>query len=391
MSKLLEQLEHLDRAVPEAHGFADSVIDAVADMPLPATQRPRNRLNRSRLAVAAIAALIVISVTFMFALSAFTLSPQRAFGQMVKNVEQLDSVQYSDVAQDASGHSNVDRRTIATGGRRRSELKAEGFPLGIFVHNQRTSPDCDLRIYPDKKRAEFELVDQEREALGDENPVAALKKLMMTGVKAAPDEIYAGKAARAFISAEPESAEGTWVRRVLVDKKTDLPLRIEIESKVAGQKATFRQVMDQFDWHPVIDESTFSTRVPAGFAATYDLIKPLSHALDFYSTLCGQLPQDCGADALKAFSKKLEEQSAADAKPIQKGVLWDAEWGFSVQAFAAKHQIDFHYYGAGKTLGAAPGKLPERIAAIETAPGSKKYDVLLSDFSHERVDRSQLP
>jgi len=391
MSKLLEQLEHLDRAVPEAPGFADSIVDVLRDKTLPATPRAPYRLSRRRFAVAAIAASILISVTFMFALSAFTLSPQRAFGQMLKNVEQLDSVQYSDVAQDTSGHSNVDRRTIATGGRRRSELKAEGFPLGIFVHNQQASPDCDLWIYPDKKRAEFELVDQEREALEDENPVAALKKLMMTGVKTAPDENYAGKAARAFISAEPESAEGTWVRRVLVDKKTDLPLRIEIESKIAGQKATFRQVMDQFDWHPTINESTFSTKVPAGFAVTYDLIKPLSHALDFYAALCGQLPRDCGADALKAFRKKLDEQSAADGRPIQTGVFWDAEWGFSVQSFAAKHQIDFRYYGAGKTLSADPGKSPERIAAIETAPGSKKYDVLLSDFSRERVDRSQLP
>ena len=391
MSKLLQQLEELDRAVPEAPGFADSVMDALRDMPLPSTSRAPYRLSRRRLAVAAIAASILISVTFMFALSAFTLSPQRAFGQMLKNVERLDSVQYSDAAQDSSGHSNVDRRTFATGGRLRSELKAQGFPLGIFVHNQQTSPDCDLWIYPDKKRAEFELVDQEREALADENPVTALKKLMITGVKAAPDEIYAGKAVRVFISAEPESAEGTWVRRVLVDKKSDLPLRIEIESKVAGQAGTFRQVMDQFDWHPTIDQTTFSTKVPAGFAVTYDLIKPLSHALEFYAALCGQLPQNCGADALKSFRKKLEEQSAADGKPIKKGVLWDAEWGFSAQAFAAKHQIDFRYYGAGKTLGAVPGKPPERIAVIETAPGSQKYDVVLSDYSRERVDRSQLP
>lgn len=75
----------------------------------------------------------------------------------------------------------------------------------------------------------------------------------------------------------------------------------------------------------------------------------------------------------------------------KKGELWDAEWGFSVPPFAAKHQIDFRYYGAGTTLGAVSGKSPDRIAAIETALRSQEYDVLLSDFSRERVDRSKLP
>jgi hypothetical protein len=386
MSKLIEQLEHLDQAVPEAPGFADSVTCAIRDMPIPVTRRARYRPSRRWVAVAAMAALIVVGGALMFALSEFTLSPQQAFGQMLKHVEQLDSMQYC-VSGTPSSPAGAERRTVAAGGLKRSE-----FPHSVLVHNKQTSPDCDLWIYPDEKRVEFELVDKERAVLFDEDPVPFLKKFMMIGVKAAPDETYEGKTARVFVSGEPESLDGgqqTRTRRVLVDKSTDLPLRIEIEIKVTGQ-GTFREVKDQFDWHPTINESTFSTKVPTGFAVTYNLIKPLSHALDLYDGLFGQLPQTCDADALMACTKKLQEQSAADGKPVRIGSLRDAKWGFSVQDFAAKHQIDFRYYGAGKKLGVVPGKSAERIAAIETAPGSGKYLVLMSDFSRARLDRSQL-
>jgi outer membrane lipoprotein-sorting protein len=397
MSKLIEQLEHLQRAVPDAPGFADSVACAIRDMRPPAIRDARRIPGRRWLAVAAMAVLIAGGVIFMFAFSAFALSPQQAFGQMLKRVEQLDSVRYCVVSEkkggDPSAHASTDRRTVAAGGLRRSELMTPGYPLGVFVHNQQTSPDCDLWIYPDEKRAEFELVDKERESLADGNPVNSLKEFMMAGVKAAPDETYQGKAARVFVSAEPESIDGglqTRTRRVLVDKSAGLPLRIEIETKVTGQ-GTFHMVMDQFDWHPTIDDSTFSTKVPDGFATTYDLIKPLSHALYFYNGLFGQLPQTCDADALQAYAKKLQEQSATDKKPLPEGDLYDVEWGFAARNFAARHRMDFRYYGAGKRLGVVAGKSPEQIAAIETAPGSGKYDVLMSDFSRGRVDRSQLP
>jgi hypothetical protein len=387
MSKVLEKLEQLEQAVPESPGFADSVTRLVRNMPRPATRRTRHGPSRRWLAVAAMAALIVVGGALMFALSEITLSPQQAFGQMLKRLEQLDSVQYCVSDTTPAGHSEPERRIEAAG------LHRSEFPHSVFVHNKQASPDCDLWIYPDQKRAEFELVDKEREASADGNPVVFLKKFMMTGVTTAPDETYQGKAARVFVSAQPESIDGgrqTRTRRVLVDKSTDLPLRIEIEIKITGQ-GTFRDVKDQFDWRPTINESTFSTVVPAGFAVTYNLIRPLDRALGVYDSLFRRLPEKCDEDALTAFTKKLQEQSAADGKPVNKGHLFDAEWGFSVPAFAAKHQIDFRYYGAGKTLGIVPDQTRERIAAIETAPGSGKYDVLMSDFSRDRVDRSQLP
>jgi hypothetical protein len=83
---------------------------------------------------------------------------------------------------------------------------------------------------------------------------------------------------------------------------------------------------------------------------------------------------------------KGQTQSAGDGAAS----VADVRWGFAVPAVAARHGIDLRYYGAGKSL-VVNGPTRDIIAAVETAPGSGRYDVLMSDASRAQMDRSQLP
>jgi hypothetical protein len=262
----------------------------------------------------------------------------------------------------------------------------------IIIHNAQTSPDADLTLYPKDKIAEFTPVDADREALSSDDPVDELKKFAMEGVKSAPDETYQGKPARVFISEKSEQIDGgrqSRTRRVLVDHNTGLPVRIEIDGDMTkiGQ-GSYRLLIESFEWNPATDEKTFSTDPPAGYSVRYDCLKPLSHALAAYvARFNGHLPDRIDAAGLASLKQRLK--TAANGKDKSLAEQFDADWGFSIPRFAERHKLDFRYYGAGKTLG--DNKPPEAIVAIETAPDSAEYDVLMSDRSRARMERSKLP
>jgi hypothetical protein len=121
----------------------------------------------------------------------------------------------------------------------------------------------------------------------------------------------------------------------------------------------------------------------------YNLMKPLSHGLDFYASYMGQMPERIDAAALEAVKKHEADAVKAAGTPEFFGGIYDIDWGFTVPAFAARHHLDFHYYGAGQKF--SQTRPAHMIAAAETAPGNGIYEVLMSDFSRDRVKREKLP
>ncbi len=385
MNALLKELELLDRAVPDAPEFVGSVMGRLPEV-ASAANSPRRQLRTLTLVtIGAIAAAILIGVV-MFVLSP---SPQEAFGQMVERVAQFDSVRY-DMHYEDSGRMVVDHRTNSSDGRRRSEFVG---PSNIIIHNPKTSPELDLSLRPDLKLAEFRLVDAFREAHSDgrhsNNPIVYLQQIAAENVIPAPDEIYQGKPVRVFIG-KPGTTDLKRTVWVLVDKDTGMPVRIETLNDMtwAGRGIAHR-VFDNFAWNPPIDESTYSTVPPVGYAVTYNLIRPLSMGLDQYSAFFnGQLPDHVDAAALEKLREKVKSLPNPTREDIDVTIA-DAVWGFRVPAFAAAHNLDFRYYGAGQSYSS---KGPFRmIAAVEIAPGSGIYDCRMSPPSLERVDRAQLP
>lgn len=330
-------------------------------------------------------------------------SSQRALAQVVGRVEKSEAVRYRvqsehggvGVAKDALPQP-IDLRTFATGGRYRSELSrgAGGAAAAtvVIIRNPQTLPDAELVLHARQKLAEFTLVDADREAQGGDNLVDALKKFASDGVRAAPDETYDGRPVRVYVSERPEQSDGgrqSLTRRVLVDRQTGLPVRIEMDGDMTkiGQ-GTYHVLMEDFDWNPAIDERTFSTEPPAGYTVRYDLLRPLDRGLSAYAAAFdGRLPDRMDAAALAALAERIKA-----AKGETRASIYDAKWGFAVPAFAAKRKLDFRYYGAGKKRGGGGGDGARQIiAAIEIAPQSGQYDVIMSDFSRARLARAQLP
>ena len=226
-----------------------------------------------------------------------------------------------------------------------------------------------------------------------DDPAAWLRELAGRHVAAAPDETYRGKEVRVYVAIREDHApaDGRWrTARALVDKDSGLPLRIELESDGTYQgTGVVHRVLEDFEWNAKVDESIFSTEPPPGCKVIYDLIRPLSHGLEAYAGhFERRLPDQVDAAAVKLFEQGVKEKTQAAGNGVS--LMADVHWGFAVPAFAARHGIDFRFYGAGKSL-VVNGPTREIIAAVETAPGSHRYDVLMSDASRAQMDRSQLP
>jgi hypothetical protein len=379
MNVLLKELEHLDRAVPDAPEFVGSVMGRLPELAPAASSLRRQPRTMALVAIGAMAAAILIGA-IVFVLSP---SPQVAFGEMVERAAQFDCVRY-DMHYDDGGRVDCDHRTASSDGRRRSEFAG---PAHIIIHNPKTSPELDLSLRPDLKLAEFWLVDAFRETHSDgshsTNPIVYLQQIAAENVIPAPDEIYQGKPVRVFISKRGTTDLRRTIR-VLADKDTGMPVRIE----TLGE-GTYHHVFDNFEWNPPIDESTYSTVPPAGYAVTYNLIRPLSMGLDQYAAFFhDQLPDHVDAAALEKLKQKVKSLPNSTKEDIDMTIA-DAVWGFGVPAFAAAHNLDFRYYGAGQSY-SSKGPL-RMIAAVEIAPGSGIYDCRMSPPMMERVDRTQLP
>jgi hypothetical protein len=385
MNVLLKELEQLDRAVPYAPEFVGSVMGRLPEVASVANSSWRQPRTLTLVTIGAMAATILIG-TIIFVLSP---SPQVAFGQMVQRVAQFDSVRY-DLHYDDGGRMDCDHRTSSSDGRRRSEFVG---PAHIIIHNPKTSPELDLSLRPDLKLAQFWLVDAFREAHTDgrhsNDPIVYLQQIAAENVISAPDEIYRDKPVRVFIS-KPGTTDLKRTIRVLVDKDSGMPLRIEtLHDMTSAGRGIAHRVFDNFEWNPPIDESTYSTVPPAGYAVTYNLIRPLSMGLDQYSAFFnGQLPDHVDAAALEKLKEKVKSLPNPTKEDIDMTIA-DAVWGFRVPAFAAAHNLDFRYYGAGQSY-SSKGPL-RMIAAVEIAPGSGIYDCMMSPPSFERVGRTKLP
>jgi outer membrane lipoprotein-sorting protein len=378
MNNTLIQLENFHRAVPDAPEFSAEVMRRIQGLPAP---KNRLKLAGTPLIISALAASILIAISLILILSP---SPQQAFAQVVERAAKYDSVRY-DEHYPPGDSIQIDHRTASVGGKYRSELKPGG---EIFTSDSSKSPDWYLEIRPGPNKAEFQLVDKVREKYlathYPDNPVDYLRQLASQGVVAAPDEMYRGKMVRVFVSnGTLDTHEGFHAQRVLVDKDTGMPLRIE---RIDHLK--FRGVLDNFEWNPQLDDSTYSTVPPPGYLVEYNLRKPLEQGLDRWAVHFNQrLPEKIDSAALEALRKKASEQEGHQVEDID---IADAIWGFSVPKFAAQLGIDLRYYGAGKQLNVnhPPHLL---VFAVETAPGSGKYDAFMTDGSGARLKRSELP
>jgi hypothetical protein len=395
MKNLAEQLQQLDRAVPDAPDFAAAMMRRIRALPSPVAVAPTSRWSRARFALGA-AACVLIGLGAAAVVLLSTLSPQKAFGRAAERTAKFDSVRYWDrSSNDRDKSRSDDHRTWSTGGRQRSEISNGDKPPILFIHNPMTSPQLDLEVYSSRKTACFLLVDADREAMAGErdDPAKWMRDLAARHVVAAPDENYRGKVARVYVAmpAEHFRADGRWrTTRALVDRDSGLPLRIELESDGTYQgTGIVHRVLDDFEWDPKIDDGIFSTEPPPRCKVIYDLITPLVHGLEAYaSRFALHLPDQLDAAAVKSFEQRVKRQtqSAGDGAAS----VADVRWGFAVPAVAARLGIDLRYYGARKSL-VVNGPTRDIIAAVESAPGSGNYDVLMSDASRAQMDRSQLP
>jgi outer membrane lipoprotein-sorting protein len=395
MNDLLEQLDMLHGAVPDAPGFADAVIARLPAAPSAASGWRIRVPRRMKVAtLAASIALVLLGALFTFISVA---SPQAVFARVVDRVEKAETVRYS-VRTERTGTQQssamTDRRTFATGGRRRSELTPAHGARVVVIHNAQLAPDVDLELYEQSQLAEFTLADAGREALSDQSPVQALREFAADGVKAGPQRQYRGVAVASYESEKPEPIDGGQqfrTRRVLIDKTSGLPVQIEIDYDMTplGQ-GTFHVIMDSFEWNPAVDEKLFSPSPPAGYHVRYNLARPLGHGLNAYAyQFESRLPDRIDAAALAALKQRLNATKSPKDDGGVSGEALDADWGFAVPAFAAKHQLDLRYYGAGKKLDPAAPRQP--IAAIEIAPNLGEYDVIMSDRSRARLKAAELP
>jgi outer membrane lipoprotein-sorting protein len=395
MNDLLEQLDTLHGAVPDAPGFADAVIARLPAAP-PAASGWRIRVPR-RMKVAALAASVaLVLLGAVFALMSVS-SPQAVFARVVDRVEKAETVRYSERTERTGTQQSsamTDLRTFATGGRRRSELSSARGPRVVVIHNAQLAPDVDLSLYEESQLAEITPADAGREALSDQNPVRALRKFASDGVKAGPQRQYRGVTVSSYESEKPEPIDGGQqflTRRVLIDKASGLPVQMEIDYDMTPLGlGTHHVIMDSFEWNPAVDDKLFSPSPPAGYHVRYNLARPLGHGLNAYaSQFESRLPDQIDAAALAAMKQRLDLlRSPKNAEAIA-GVALDADWGFAVPAFAAKYHLDLRYYGAGKKLDPAAPRQP--IAAIEIAPNLGEYDVIMSDRSRARLKAAELP
>jgi hypothetical protein len=391
MNDLTEALESLNKAVPPAPSFARRVMNQLPP-PAPSTANPK-RLRLHRMTVGVIAAsLLIISAAGILVLL-MAASPRQALARSLQRAEASQFVRFNV----RSEHENAgvttpgvaDRRTYSTDGKRRSELLGRDGSPELVVHNPQSCPDADLIVYPTRKIAEYRLVDAARESLSSDDPVQEMKRLAQ-GVRSAPQEIYRGRSVRIYLSDKPQPIDGgrQWrTTRLLVDRETDLPVRIEITFDMTPiQQGIWRSVYDEFEWNPPLDVNAFSTDPPAGFAVHYDLISPLSHGIIAYAGCSsGKFPPKIDAAALAEAMQRLAAEGRADSK----ATTLELQWGFAAPAFAARHHLDLRYYGAGKSLDRETARTP--IVAAQIAPASDQYDVIMSDLSTVRMRRRELP
>jgi hypothetical protein len=375
MNNTIKQLENLYRVVPDAPALAADVMCRIQDLPA-----PQNRLSvsRTRIIIGALAASILICAASLLLI--VSPSPQLAFGQVIERTAKYGTVRY-DLHYPDGGKIDVDYRTVSAGGNRRSEFGPAHARELIITHNSERSPDWDLRLRTDLKYAEFELVDKVREeyfgSRYPENPITYLQQVASHNVVAAPNEMYEGKKVRVFVN-KPGDTDKNRTTRVLVDWDTGMPLCIETADN---------QIMDHFEWNPPLDDSTYSTTPPPGYTVTYNLIRPLSFALDQWAAHFNDaFPDQINQAALESLRRKEAEW---EGHPVEDIKIADAIWGFSVPKIAAQMGIDLRYYGTGKHRG--PNFPRSIVVAVETAPGSGEYDAMMTDYSRSSLKRSELP
>lgn len=394
MNDLLENLQALKDAVPAAPGFAELVVRHVQSSPSPVRRRVAV-FSLRKAAIGAVAASVLVAVPVALLVMSISVSPQQSFALALKQAEKCDAVRYRVTSEQrnppAAASVTVDHRTLAGGGRTRSEVCNPSAAPFIAIHNAQSDPDLELFLYGHSRTAEYTLADADRESLADDSPVAELKKLAALGVKASRDQTYAGKPCIAYETTESVDGGRHSIRRVvLIEQATHLPARIETDEDMSNSgQGVYHSVMDDFDWLPSIGPATFSVQPPEGYKVRYDLLKPLSSALEIYATnFDGRLPDRIDSAALAALKERLRAARVRDTS-IGLGPLYDADWGFAVPLFAIKHRLDYRYYGDHRRFDDHGPRHPS--AAVQIAPDSDKYDVLMSDFSRARLSRSELP
>ncbi|MFT3787207.1 MAG: DUF2092 domain-containing protein [Tepidisphaeraceae bacterium] len=185
-------------------------------------------------------------------------------------------------------------------------------------------------------------------------------------------------------------------RTVWVDPDTQLPVQIDM-TMTGGMMPNVDVVMNEFDWNPTTDETTFSLTPPADYK-TSSMQMDMSHPtekdlLDTFGRLArlndGKLPDSLDMNALMlatkgvakqlALAKGQDPQAAKDAAiaeitPLARGLSFVAT------------MTDAHYAGKGVTLN-EPGRpiFWYRVAGTDT------YHVIDAALQVTAADAAHLP
>ena len=358
-------------------------IDADAGAPPPSRRpaSPRGWFKMTfvqKIAAAASFAAAACLVWFMFFVFS-TMGATVAYADVVEKVMGARAMAYTTTVKVAGTGTAVSTRTVrGEGGRLRIEM-----PGGRVMISDGTD---HLTLDPDAKKAmRFEVVGGPTTSPDVGAPkaldlVAAFKNAAGTTATPLGDRTIDGVVATGFRS----PWNGTGTMEVWADKKTADPVRIELTMRVAGRDAT--SVLDHFELAPAIDDATFSTAIPAGYAVE-------TQQVDVTLATQGKVAESVVA-VLKAYADVSDGALPADLndwsalmrmdKKGKPGVSPQTIGGMSGQLFSLPG--GYSYAGKGVRVGDA-----KAIVFWYRPAKSQTYRAVFGDLRIEDVDASRIP
>lgn len=192
------------------------------------------------------------------------LSPQRAFAQMVDNVRTArTAVMEMVVAQGAGREAIRSKMYVRSPAQMRQEMEN-----GKIVTVYDFDAGKMMSLIPDQKQAS--VVDLPKGGAGKADPsrgvvdiVAAFRELPAGRVTLAAEEVEGGRALLVYDAVDP----GGDKKRVWVDKRTLLPVRLRYQGTVPGRAEPGELTFERMEWNVELDDALFAMTPPQGYAS----------------------------------------------------------------------------------------------------------------------------
>jgi outer membrane lipoprotein-sorting protein len=139
--------------------------------------------------------------------------------------------------------------------------------------------------------------------------------------------------------------------RLWVDKKTNYPVRMEIEGVFASGKQNLKIVMDNFQWDAALAESAFVPKIPEDYTPIMDITMPvvsektMIDGLRFFADLNkGKYPSNL---AIRTVQKEMQEIWKNKKAPTTQQMKQFLKVNLACQLYEELKQDnkDVHYYG----------------------------------------------